>query len=203
MGIYPVSLEKLIEQFSRLPGIGQKSATRVALYVLSSKNELAESLAKSLVEVKEKIRFCSICFNLTDDDPCPICCDENRADGTICVVEGPGDQLALEDSGVFKGRYHILHGILSPLDGIGPEDLKIGELLGRFDKEGIKEVILATNPTTEGETTASFLVKLLSERGKNIKTTRIALGVPMGGDLKYLDRMTIEHAMRSRIAINP
>ena len=203
MGIYPVSLEKLIEQFSRLPGIGQKSATRVALYVLSSKNELAEGLAKSLLEVKEKIKFCSICFNLTDDDPCPICCDENRADGTICVVEGPGDQLALEDSGVFKGRYHILHGVLSPLDGIGPEDLKIGELLGRFDKEGIKEVILATNPTTEGETTASFLVKLLSERGKNIKTTRIALGVPMGGDLKYLDRMTIEHAMRSRIAINP
>jgi recombination protein RecR len=203
MGIYPVSLEKLIEQFSRLPGIGQKSATRVALYVLRSKNELAENLAKSLLEVKEKIRFCSICFNLTDDDPCPICCDENRADGTICVVEGPGDQLALEDSGVFKGRYHILHGVLSPLDGIGPEDLKIGELLGRLDKEGIKEVILATNPTTEGETTASFLVKLLSEKDRNIKTTRIALGVPMGGDLKYLDRMTIEHAMRSRTAINP
>jgi len=203
MGIYPVSLEKLIGQFSRLPGIGQKSATRVALYVLRSKNELAEGLAKSLLEVKEKIRFCSICFNLTDDDPCPICCDENRADGTICVVEGPGDQLALEDSGVFKGRYHVLHGVLSPLDGIGPEDLKIGELLGRLDKEGIKEVILATNPTTEGETTASFLAKLLSERDKNIKTTRIALGVPMGGDLKYLDRMTIEHAMRSRIAINP
>jgi len=203
MGIYPVSLEKLIEQFSRLPGIGQKSATRVALYVLRSKNELAENLAKSLLEVKEKIRFCSICFNLTDDDPCPICCDENRADGTICVVEGPGDQLALEDSGVFKGRYHILHGVLSPLDGIGPEDLKIGELLGRLDKEGIKEVILATNPTTEGETTASFLVKLLSEKDGSIKTTRIALGVPMGGDLKYLDRMTIEHAMRSRTAINP
>ena len=203
MGIYPVSLEKLIEQFSRLPGIGQKSATRVALYVLRSKDELTENLAKSLLEVKEKIRFCSICFNLTDDDPCPICCDENRADGTICVVEGPGDQLALEDSGVFKGRYHILHGVLSPLDGIGPEDLKIGELLGRLDKEGIKEVILATNPTTEGETTASFLVKLLSERDRNIKTTRIALGVPMGGDLKYLDRMTIEHAMRSRTAINP
>lgn len=203
MGIYPVSLEKLIAQFSRLPGIGQKSATRVALYVLRSKDELAESLAKSLLEVKEKIKFCSICFNLTDDDPCPICCDENRADGTICVVEGPGDQLALEDSGAFKGRYHILHGVLSPLDGIGPEDLKIGELLGRLDKEGIKEIILATNPTTEGETTASFLVKLLSERDRNIKTTRIALGVPMGGDLKYLDRMTIEHAMRSRIAINP
>ena len=203
MGIYPVSLEKLIEQFSRLPGIGQKSATRVALYVLRSKDELTENLAKSLLEVKEKIRFCSICFNLTDDDPCPICCDENRADGTICVVEGPGDQLALEASGVFKGRYHILHGVLSPLDGIGPEDLKIGELLGRLDKEGIKEVILATNPTTEGETTASFLVKLLSERDRNIKTTRIALGVPMGGDLKYLDRMTIEHAMRSRTAINP
>jgi len=203
MGIYPVSLEKLIEQFSRLPGIGQKSATRVALYVLRSRNELAESLAKNLLEVKEKIKFCSTCFNLTDDDPCPICCDENRADGTICVVEGPGDQLSLEGTGAFKGRYHVLHGALSPLDGIGPEDLRIGELFGRLDKEGIKEVILATNPSTEGEATASFIVRLLSERGGKIKTTRIALGVPMGGDLKYLDRMTIEHAMRSRTEINP
>ncbi len=203
MGIYPPSLERLIDQFTRLPGIGQKSATRVALHILRSDKELAESLARSLTEVKEKIRFCSICFNLTDDEPCPICRNENRADGTICVVEEPSDQLALEESGSFKGRYHVLQGALSPLDGVGPADLKIAELLKRVDTEGIKEVIIATNPTTEGETTASFLVKLLSERFSDIKITRISLGIPMGGDLKYMDRMTIEHAMKSRTLINP
>lgn len=201
MGIYPPSLERLIQEFTRLPGIGQKSATRVALYVLRSNKELAESLAKSLMEVKEKIKFCSVCYNLTDDDPCSICRDPNRADGTICVVEGPGDQLALEESGTFKGRYHVLQGALSPLDGIGPEDLKITELLKRVDSEGIRELIIATNPTTEGETTASFLAKLLSERYSALKMTRIALGVPMGGDLKYTDRMTLEHAMKSRVLI--
>jgi len=202
MGIYPPSLERLIKQFSRLPGIGQKSATRVALHILRSDKELAESLADSLREVKEKIKFCSICYNLTDDDPCVICCDEDRTDGTICVVEGPGDQLALEESGTFRGRYHVLQGALSPLDGIGPEDLKIGELLKRIETEQIREVIIATNPTTEGETTASFLVRLLSEKNRDLKITRIAMGVPMGGDLKYMDRMTLEHAMKNRIPIN-
>jgi recombination protein RecR len=203
MGIYPPSLEKLIEQFCRLPGIGQKSATRMALYVLRSNRDMAENLAKSLIEVKEKIRFCSVCFNLTDDDPCTICRNENRADGTICVVEGPGDQLALEEAGTFKGKYHVLHGVLSPLDGIGPEDLKIGALLSRLEREEIREIILATNPTTEGETTASFLVNLLSQKSRKLKITRIALGVPMGGDLKYMDRMTLEHALKSRIPIHP
>ena len=135
MGIYPPSLEKLIKQLSRLPGIGQKSATRVALFILRNDKELAESLAKSLVEVKEKIHFCNICYNLTDDDICPICKDESRADGTLCVVEGPGDQLVLEESGVFKGRYHVLQGALSPLDGIGPEDLRIKELIQRIEDE--------------------------------------------------------------------
>jgi len=202
MGIYPPSLERLIQQFTRLPGIGQKSAARVALYVLRSDKELAESLANSLMEVKEKIRFCSVCYNLTDDDPCAICRDPSRADGTICVVEGSGDQLALEESGTFRGRYHVLQGVLSPLDGIGPEDLKMGELLKRIDSEDVREIIIATNPTTEGETTASFLVKLLSEKYSDLKVTRIALGVPMGGDLKYTDRMTLEHAMKSRVLIN-
>lgn len=202
MGIFPSSLENLIKQFSRLPGIGQKSATRVALHVLRSEKELAESLANSLIEVKEKIRFCSVCFNLTDDDPCSICSDLNRSDGTICVVEGSGDQLALEETGIFRGRYHVLQGALSPLDGIGPENLKIAELLKRVGAEGIREVIIATNPTTEGETTSSFLVKLLTEKYTDLKVTRIALGIPMGGDLKYTDRMTIEHAMKSRIPIN-
>ena len=203
MGIYPPSLEKLIEQLSRLPGIGQKSATRVALHVLRSNRDLAEGLATSLLEVKEKIRFCSICFNLTDDDPCNICRNERRANGSICVVEGPGDQLALESSGCFKGKYHVLNGVLSPLDGIGPEDLKIGHLLRRLESEGIEEVILATNPTTSGQATASFLAGLLSERYPRISITRIALGIPMGGDLKYMDSMTIEHALKTRIQVIP
>jgi len=201
MEIYPPSLERLIEQFSRLPGIGQKSATRLALYILKSRSELAENLAKSLMEVKDKIKFCSICFNLTDHDICSICQDINRANGVICIVEGPGDQLAIEESGIFKGRYHVLHGVLSPLDGMGPEDLKAGELLARIEKEEIKEVILATNPTTEGEATASYLAKILKDKG--LKITRIALGVPMGGDLKYMDSMTLRHSINSRISMVP
>ncbi|HIJ20579.1 MAG TPA: recombination protein RecR [Deltaproteobacteria bacterium] len=201
MGIYPPSLEKLIEQFTTLPGIGQKSATRMALHILRSKKDTAEELAKSLLEVKEKIRFCSTCFNLTDDDPCSICSNPNRANGAVCVVEWPGDQLALEDSGIFKGKYHVLHGVLSPLDGIGPEDLKIGKLLSRIQDEGIGEIILATNPTTGGEATASFLSSLLTERYQDLRVTRIALGIPMGGDLKYMDRMTIQHALKSRIPV--
>jgi recombination protein RecR len=201
MGIYPPPLEKLIEQFSRLPGIGQKSATRVALYILKSQRELAETLAKRLIEVKDNIDLCSTCFNLTDENPCSICSDQNRANGIICIVEGPGDQLAIEESGIFKGRYHVLHGVLSPLDGIGPEDLKIGELLDRLDREQIEELILATNPTTEGEATASYLAKILTDKG--LKLTRIALGVPMGGDLKYMDSMTLRHSLKSRNPVLP
>ena len=201
MGIYPPPLEELIKQFSRLPGIGQKSATRVALYILKSRNGLAEDLASSLLSVNEKIKFCSICFNFTDDDPCSICQDKNRSNGIICVVEGPGDQLAIEESGIFKGRYHVLHGVLSPLDGIGPEDLKISDLLSRLNREEAEEVIIATNPTVEGETTASYLVKILSNKGLNI--SRIALGVPMGGDLKYMDSMTLRHSLKSRITLMP
>ena len=199
MGIYPPPLENLIEQFSKLPGIGQKSATRVALYVLKSKPQLAENLAKSLLDVKEKIRFCSLCFNFTDEDPCAICRNSHRANGVICIVEGPGDQLAVEESGVFKGRYHVLQGVLSPLDGIGPEDLKISELLNRLENEAVKELILATNPTAEGEATASYLIKLLSDKG--LRISRIALGVPMGGDLKYMDAMTLQHSLKSRIQV--
>jgi recombination protein RecR len=203
MGIYPLPLEKLIKQFSKLPGIGPKSAARIALFVLGSNRDLAEGLAKSLIDVKEKIRLCSICFNLTDTDPCPICSNPNRADGTICVVEGPGDQLAIEESGTFRGKYHVLHGSLSPLDGIGPEDLKIGELVLRLEKEEITEVIMATNPTTGGEATATFLVKLLSIKKTDLKISRIALGVPMGGDLKYMDRMTLKQAVRGRVLFTP
>ena len=201
MEIYPRPLEKLIEQLTKLPGIGQKSATRVALYILRNQKSLAEDLAKNLLEVKEKIRFCPICFNFTDQEPCSICRDTNRANGELCVVEGPGDQMAIEESGTFKGRYHILHGVLAPLDNIGPEDLKIGELLGRLDKEEIQEVVLATNPTTQGEVTASYLAKILSEKG--IKVSRIAFGIPMGGDLKYMDSLTLRHSFNSRITVEP
>ena len=201
MGIYPEPLAKLIDQFTKLPGIGQKSATRMALFVLRSNRGLAEDLARSLVEVKEKIHFCSVCFNLTDEDPCALCRNEQRANGTVCVVETPGDQMALEESGVYTGRYHILHGVLSPLDGIGPEDLKIHKLLGRLAREKIEEVILATNPTTGGETTASFISGLLSEKYPGVRISRIALGVPMGGDLKFMDSMTLQHALKSRVQI--
>jgi recombination protein RecR len=199
MAIYPIPLERLIDQFTRLPGIGQKSATRVALYILKSDRKLAEDLARRLIDVKEKITACSRCFNFTDEDPCSICRNENRANGIICVVEGPGDQLAIEESGHFKGRYHVLQGVLSPLDGIGPEDLKIRELLNRIEKEDVREIILATNPTAEGEATASFLVNLLTDKG--LRMTRIALGVPMGGDLKYMDTMTLQHAFKGRIPV--
>jgi recombination protein RecR len=196
MDIYPPSLGNLIDQFSTLPGIGRKSAERLALHVLRSPRELAERLAQGLMEVKEKIRFCSICFNITDSDPCPICSDQRRANGTLCVVEGPGDQLAVERSGSFSGRYHILQGVLSPLDGIGPEDLRIAQLLARIRNENIREVILAINPSVEGEATVSYVTEILSE--KDLTVTRIALGIPLGGDLKYIDSMTIKRSMDNR-----
>jgi recombination protein RecR len=201
MGIYPEPLEGLIAQFTKLPGIGQKSAARVALHILKSPRELAEGLAKSLIDVKDKISFCSTCFNFSDRDPCQICRDQNRANGVICVVEGPGDQLAIEEAGAFKGRYHVLHGVLSPLDGVGPEDLKIGVLLTRLETEGVGEIILATNPTTEGEATASFLMDIFSKKG--IRITRIAVGIPMGSHLSYMDSMTLSHALKRRTPVQP
>ena len=196
MSIYPPSLERLINQLAKLPGIGQKSASRVALFILKNDRAVAEGLAKSIIDVKDKIRFCSVCFNITDQDPCEICSDPNRKTGLLCVVEGPGDQLAIESSGVFKGTYHVLHGVLSPLDGIGPNDLKIGELINRIEKESIQEIIMATNPTAEGEATASYLSSLLTPKGAKI--SRIAMGIPMGADIKYMDSMTLQHALKTR-----
>lgn len=201
MGIYPPSLGRLVEQFGKLPGIGRKSAERLALHVLKSPKGLAEELAQSLLEVKEKIGFCSICFSLTDKDPCPICTDQRRANGSICVVEGPGDQLAIEKSGAFKGRYHILQGVLSPLDGIGVEDLRIAELMSRLRNENMKEIILAINPSVEGESTVSYLTDLL--KGKDVTVTRIALGIPLGGDLKYIDSMTLKRSLENRSSCAP
>jgi recombination protein RecR len=196
MEIYPLSLGRLIEQFSKLPGIGKKSAERLALHILKSPKGLAEGLAKSILEVKEKVTFCSTCFSLTDKDPCPICTDQRRANGSLCVVEGPGDQLAIEKSGAFQGKYHILQGVLSPLDGIGVEDLRIAEFLSRLRNENIREIILAINPSVEGESTVAYLTDLL--KGKNVVVTRIALGIPLGGDLKYIDSMTLKRSLENR-----
>jgi len=196
MSIYPPSLERLINQLEKLPGIGQKSAARVALFILKSHRDVAEGLANSIIDVKDKIQFCSVCFNITDQDPCEICANPNRNTGLLCVVEGPGDQLAIESSGFYKGTYHVLHGVLSPLDGIGPNDLKIGELLNRIEKESIEEIIVATNPTAEGEATASYLSRLLTPKGTKI--SRIAMGIPMGADIKYMDSMTLQHALKTR-----
>jgi len=198
MGIYPAPLEALVDRLAALPGLGPKSAMRIALHILRSDESTIRELSQALLEVKEKIMFCSVCFNIADSDPCNICADPDRASHLICVVETPGEQLAIEEAGAFKGKYHVLHGALSPLDGIGPEALKIGELIVRIKKEQIKEVILATNPTTQGEATASFIARVLMEKYPDLNLYRIALGVPMGADLKYMDRLTLEHAFRSK-----
>ena len=185
-----------------LPGIGQKSATRLAMYLIKDNRELAENLALTLLEVKEKVRLCKICFNVSEKEICDICSDHHRDTRVICVVEGPADQAAIEESGAFKGRYHILHGVLSPLNGIGPEDIRINELLERIEKEDIKEVLIATNPTTQGEATAIYIAKQLRKKNPALNITRIASGIPFGGDLKYADRMTLEKAIQNRSAIS-
>ncbi len=197
MNPYPPSLKNLIEQLSRLPGIGEKTATRLALHIIRSPYEDVEKLAKSLIEVKKTVRFCSRCFNLADSDPCEICSDPGRDAKILCVVESPGDLMAIESSGAYKGRYHVLQGVLSPLDGIGPENLKIKELLQRIKREQVKEIVLALNPSAEGETTAMYLARLL--RPKGVKVTQIAYGIPMGGDLKYADKVTLTRALRGRL----
>ena len=195
MSIYPPSLERLINNLSKLPGIGQKTAARLALYLFRTSGEFNESLAVSISEVKQDIGSCSRCFNLTDADPCKICKDTSR-DGILCVVEEVGDLLALEGAGAFRGRYHVLQGVLAPLDGIGPEDLRIKELLARLQQESINEVILAINPSAEGEATATYITGLLLKQG--VCVSQIAQGIPMGGDLKYTDAVTLKRAMEGR-----
>lgn len=195
MSIYPPSLERLINNLSKLPGIGQKTAARLALYLFRTSGEFNESLAVSISEVKQDIGSCSRCFNLTDADPCKICRDPSR-DGILCVVEEVGDLLALEGAGAFRGRYHVLQGVLAPLDGIGPENLRIKELLARLQQESVNEVILAINPSAEGEATATYITGLLLKQG--ICVSQIAQGIPMGGDLKYTDAVTLKRAMEGR-----
>jgi recombination protein RecR len=189
-------IDQLIKRLAKLPGVGEKTASRLALHILRSPKEEAIGLARSIVNVKEKITFCSICYNLTDENLCRICRDERRDKGAICVVEEPGDLMALEGSGEFKGRYHVLYGVISPLDGVTPDDIKIKELMERLKNGQVKEVIIATNPTTNGNATALYLSKLINPLG--IKVTRIAQGIPIGGDIEYTDEVTLRKAMEGR-----
>ena len=189
-------LAQLIEQFRALPGVGAKTATRLAYHVLDMDMTRAQRLANAIVEAKEKIGFCSTCFNLTDSDPCIICSAERRNRGVICVVEQPPDVAAMERMNDYDGVYHVLHGALSPLEGIGPNDIRIRELVTRVGASEVQEVIVATNPTVEGEATAMYIAKLLKPMG--VRVTRIAHGLPVGGDLEYADEVTLSRAMENR-----
>ncbi|MDT8903003.1 recombination mediator RecR [Anaeroselena agilis] len=189
-------LARLVEQFRRLPGIGPKSATRLAYHVLAMDREQSRDLAEAIIEAKEKIGYCSICFNLTDCDPCQICRSDTRDSGLICVVEEPQDVAAMERTREFRGLYHVLHGSLSPLDGVGPDELRLKELLARMNDSQVREVIMATNPDVEGEATAMYTARLLKPLG--VKVTRIAHGLPVGGDLEYADEVTLSKALENR-----
>jgi recombination protein RecR len=193
---YAPPVAKLIEEFEKLPGIGHKTAQRLAFHVLNLSLEKAESLSNAIRDAKLKTRYCSICSNLTETDPCAICSAVNRDQGVICIVEDPRDVVAMERIRDFKGLYHVLHGVISPMEGIGPGDIKIKELLQRIRDGEIREVILATNPDVEGEATAMYISKLLKPIG--IKTTRIAYGIPVGGDLEYADEVTLSKALEGR-----
>ncbi|HNZ64793.1 MAG TPA: recombination mediator RecR [Smithella sp.] len=196
MKAYAQPIKKLISELGKLPGIGEKTATRLANYILRSTEDDVRKLAESIVEVKRKIKLCRICLNLTEEDTCHICSDASRDKETICVVEDPDALAAIEESGGYRGIYHVLHGALAPLDGIGPDNLRLGELVQRINEGDIKEIIVATNTNVQGESTALLLTRIFKD--KNIKLTRIAMGVPMGGDLKYIDKMTISKSLEFR-----
>lgn len=189
-------IERLINELARLPGIGRKTAARLAFHILRTPKGAAQDLARAILDVKEKIQLCSVCFNLTDQDPCRICSNSRRSGEVICVVEEPNDLMAIEGTGDFTGTYHVLHGTLSPLEGIGPEDIKAKELLRRLEGGKVKEVIMATNPNVEGGATALYLTKLIKPLG--VKVTRIAYGIPMGGDIEYTDGVTLVKALEGR-----
>lgn len=196
MSYYAAPVAKLIEEFEKLPGIGHKTAQRLAYHVLNLSEEKATNLANAIRDAKLKTRYCSVCNNLTDNDPCIICGNAGRDRTIFCVVEDPRDVVAMERTREFKGLYHVLHGVISPMEGIGPEDIKIRELLVRIREENIREVILATNPDVEGEATAMYISKLLKPLG--VKATRIAHGIPVGGDLEYTDEVTLAKALEGR-----
>jgi len=199
MSYYSPSIEKLIESFEKLPSIGHKTAQRLAFYMLDISNEEAEEFTNSIINAKKNLHFCSKCFNISDTDPCNICSNPKRNEGIICVVEDVRDVIAMERTHEYDGVYHVLHGTISPMNGVGPDDIKIKELLSRVMAGNISEVILATNPRVEGEATAMYISKLLKPMG--IKTTRIARGVPIGGDLEYTDEVTLTKALEGRSEI--
>ncbi|NDY41797.1 recombination protein RecR [Dissulfurirhabdus thermomarina] len=192
----PPALARLVQALTRLPGVGEKTATRMALQVLRWPRAQARELARAVGELHDRIRLCSRCQTFSESDPCPVCADPRRDTTRLCVVEDPGDLLAVEKAGAFRGRYHVLHGVLAPMDGVGPDQLKIRELLERVRAEGVREVILATSPTVAGEATAGYIADLLREMG--VEATRIACGIPMGMDIKYADRQTLQKALEAR-----
>ena len=192
----PAALQNLVDQFKRLPGVGAKSAQRLAFHVLKTPREDAERLCDAIRDVKDRITYCSVCNNITDIDPCAFCADSSRDQRLICVVEEPQNVHVVEKTGGFRGVYHVLLGSLSPLHGVGPDDLKIKGLLARIDQGGVEEIILATNPTVEGEATAIYLARLFKPLG--VRTTRIATGIPVGSDLEYADELTMGKAMEGR-----
>lgn len=195
----PRSVTRLIEELSELPGIGRKTAARLTFFLLRSQSDLAERLADALHELRARTRFCSICYNITEDDPCPVCADPTRDHRTICVVEEPLDVLALEQAAVYHGVYHVLHGVLAPSEGMFVENLRIGELVARVRGGDVAEVILATNPTSEGDWTASYLLTQLQPLG--VRVTRLGRGLPVGGDLEYADVVTLTRALEGRETI--
>jgi len=196
MDFYVAPVARLIEEFEKLPGIGHKSAQRLAYYVLNMPDERVKQFIDAIKEAKANTKYCSICSNLTDKDPCAICSSATRNHSVICVVEQPRDVIAMERTREYKGMYHVLHGAISPMDGTGPEDIKIKELLARLGDGNVNEVILATNPNIEGEATAMYISRILKPLG--VKTTRIAHGIPVGGDLEYADEVTLAKALEGR-----
>lgn len=192
----PDAVSRLVDEFSRLPGIGPKTASRLTYYLLRAPVEQVRSLGEAVLQLRERIQFCSRCYNITEADPCPVCSDARREKHSICVVEEPLDVLAIERTGEYRGLYHVLHGAISPVEGIGPEDLRIRELVKRIEIEPITEVILATNPSLEGEATAMYVRRQLYTQ--NVRITRLARGLPMGGDLEYADAITLARALEGR-----
>jgi len=199
MSTTPAPVLTLIDEFSRLPGIGPKTASRLTFYLLRAAPEQSLALAEALKELHEKVIFCSRCFNITETTPCLICANENRDQSIICVVEDPLDMLAIERTRDYQGLYHVLHGAIAPVEGIGPEDLKIAELIERARQENIKEIIVATNPNMEGEATAMYILRQLE--GAAVTVTRLARGLPVGGDLEYADEVTLSRALAGRSAM--
>ena len=196
MSYYSPSIEKLIEAFEKLPSIGNKTAARLAFHILNSSKEEVDEFISSIVSAKENLKYCSICYNISDTDPCTICANAGRDKSIICVVEDVKDIVAMERTHEFKGVYHVLHGSISPMNGVGPDDIKIKELLARLMDGDVKEIILATNPRVEGEATAMYISKLVKPIG--VKVTRIAHGIPVGGDLEYTDEVTLTKALEGR-----